>query len=90
MGDVRSLNAARADRENNNTLISPVECLEDAASGLRGGRLNAEKALVLLLDSGEDGDAYNVHFLSSNLRVSEMVSLLEAAKTRLLQTLVPA
>jgi len=84
VGEVRSLNAVRADRANDNSLLSPSECLGDTARELEAGELVATKALVLLLDTGE-GDDYGVAFRSSNLRVSEMIALIEVAKARLLE-----
>lgn len=83
MGEVRSLNAARAIRERDNTLISPLECLEDAANDLRAGKHTATSALVLTLDT-TDG-SYCLGFYASNLKASEMVSLCEAMKHRALQ-----
>ena len=86
MGEVRSINALRATRENDNSLLTPVEALEDAAADLRSGERKANKMVAILLNA-EDDD-YHFGFVSSNMRVSEMVALLEAAKTRLLRTLV--
>jgi hypothetical protein len=85
--EIRSINALRADRENDNTLLSPIEAIEDAAMDLRTGKIECDKALVLMLDA-KDGQ-YNLRFTSSNLRVSEMVSLLEAMKARCIKMLVP-
>ena len=84
MGEVQSINVARADRENDNTLLSPVECLEEAAREIRSGEKRCTSVLVLRLDAGEDGDCYDIGFSACNLRSSEMLSLLEVAKTRVL------
>jgi len=82
--EVRSINAIRADRENDNTLLSPVECLEDAAEDLRSGKTKCDKLLVLRLNTGDDGSSYDVGFNASNLRSSEMLALMEVAKAILL------
>jgi len=82
--EVRSINAIRADRENDNTLLSSVECLEDAAEDLRSGKTKCDKLLVLRLNTGDDGSSYDVGFNASNLRSSEMLALMEVAKAILL------
>lgn len=78
MAEVRSINALRAERAGDNSLLSPVECLQDAVADLESGERKANKALILLLDD-EDG-AYNFGFRASNLRSSEMIALLEKVK----------
>lgn len=87
MAEIRSINALRADRENNNSLVTPVECLRDAIADLESGERQANKALVLLLNAGDDG-TYDFGFLASDLRSSEMVALLEVVKTYVLRSLV--
>jgi hypothetical protein len=77
--DIRSINTIRADRENDNTLLSPVECLEDAAQDLRSGKTKCDKLLVLRLNTSDHG--YAIGFNASHLRASEIVALLEIAKT---------
>jgi len=83
MTEVRSINALRADRENNNSLLSPIECLEDAAEDLRAGIKTPDKLLVLGLDTKEDG--YRLSFWACNLRSSEIVALCEAMKMRVIR-----
>lgn len=83
MGDIRSLNVVRANRKNDNTLLSPAECFEEAARETRSGERKCDKALVLTLDT-EDG-AYGIGFYASNLKASEMIALLEATKAMFLR-----
>ena len=85
MADVQSLAAARADRENDNTLISPAECCDDAARAIRSGERKADAALVLTLNRVEG--KFDVGYFASNLKASEMLALLEVAKVRILQTM---
>ena len=85
MAELRSINALRAVRENDNSLLSPVECLDDAAEDLRLGEVKADKVLVIALNS-KDG-AYDIRWWSSNLLSSEMVALAEAFKMRALKNM---
>jgi len=87
MAEIKSLNAARAEREEDNSLLSPAEMLEDAAADIKRELVKATSALALLLDAGEDGKKYSVSFYASNLKGSEMVALCEAAKVLILQTM---
>lgn len=79
MSEVTSLSAARADRENDNRLVSPAECLEEMAKKIRSGR-PCTSVLVLSLDIGEDGENYDTGFVASNLKGSEMIALMETVK----------
>lgn len=83
--EIRSIAALRADRENDNSLISPIECLEDAAQDIRMGKRVCQKLLVITLDQGEDGRDFKVGFYASNLRASEIVSITEVMKIRALK-----
>jgi hypothetical protein len=82
--DIRSINAIRAERDGDNTLLSPVECLEDVVSDIKTGKCPCTKVLVLTLDRGEDGESYGVRFFASKLSCSEMLALLEVSKARIL------
>jgi hypothetical protein len=87
MAEVRSLNALRANRENDNSLLTPLECLEDAAADIRSGQRKCQKLLILCLDAGDDGMAYALSFFASNMKSSEMVALCEAMKARTLRNM---
>lgn len=83
MADIRSLNAVRAHKQNDNSLMSPVECLEDAAQDIRSGKLRPTAALIITLNT-KDG-AYNTNFRASNLSASQQIALLEVHKAVLLR-----
>ena len=87
MTHARPINALRANRKNDNKLLSPEECLQDALADLSEGKVKATSALVLLLDSGDDGRSYGVHFRACRLKSSEMLSLLEVAKVEVLKSM---
>lgn len=82
MSEIRSINALRAQRERDNRLLTPVECLEDAAQDMRSGDFPCNKLLVLCLY--DEGGSYASRSYASNMRSSEMLALLEAAKVRVL------
>lgn len=83
MTEIVSINTIRAIKNNDNTLLSPAECLDEAAREIRSGERNCDKILVLSLDTQDDN--YHVGFYASNLKSSEVVALLEAAKLRFLR-----
>ena len=88
MSEVRSLAAARADRDNDNTVVSPAECLEDVARSIRTGALDCNSALVLCLDTSRNGGSgWDIRFAASKLKCSEMLALLETAKIEILQSM---
>lgn len=74
---------------NDNTLISPLETLEDVKRSIEAGKINPDKLIVLSLQTeDEEGEGmYKVNFFMSNLRVSESVALLETAKADMVDTL---
>jgi hypothetical protein len=85
MGEIRSIAAARADKESDNSLLSPAECCDDVARDIRSGKSACDKLLVLRLQTGNEGGGYNVGFNACNMRLSEMVALLEVAKIEMLK-----
>ena len=82
--EIRSINALRAAKKDDNSLLTPAECLEDAAQDIRSGETVADKAMAILLNTGEDGAFYDIRWYASNMRSSEMLALLEATKIRIL------
>lgn len=80
MTEVRSINALRASRDNDNSLLSPIECLEDVIQDIKSGKLSCDKLLVLTLDTGPDGGGYDTHFAACNMKMSEMIALMEVEK----------
>lgn len=87
MAEVRSINALRADKENDNSLLSPLETLEDAAEDIRSGKCRCDKLVILMLDIGDGGD-YRVGYRACSLRSSEAVALLEAGKQNFMDHLL--
>lgn len=87
MAEVTNLNAARADREDDNRLQTPVDCLEVAATNIRSGKTPCDKLVVLRLDTGPEGNHYDVGFNISNMKASEVIALLEVAKMKMLQSM---
>ena len=79
-----SLNVARADRENDNSLLSPVDALREAIRDIENGEYPAERILILRLDHGEDGNEFNVGWHAANINSTMMIALMEAVKHRLL------
>lgn len=80
--DVTSLNVARAIRDGDNSLLSPLECVEDAAQEIRSGARTCDKVIVVTVDTSSD--RFAVGFYAAQIRASEMVAALEALKTRIL------
>lgn len=85
MSEVISLNVVRADRQNDNTLLTPVEALRDVIAKIGSGETVCDKLLVLHLDTGADGDRYDFGFNACNMKASEMLALLDVAKVVILQ-----
>ena len=73
MGEVRSLGAARA-----NNSWSPGEMVEEAARLLEKGEIKATKAIIVFLD--DEDEIYKMEWLTSRLKRSEVIALLECAK----------
>lgn len=86
-GKVESFAAARADKQADNTLISPAECCEDAAREIREGERRCTAALVITLDVGPEGDRFDVGYFASNLRSSQKLAVLEATKAIVLRNM---
>lgn len=82
MGEVRSLNAIKADRENDNTLLSPKEMMLDVVADIDAGKLAPTKAIVITLDDADGSYALNWH--TCNARCSDMIAMAEVMKAMLL------
>lgn len=78
---VRSINAARANREDDNTLLSPIEALQDAIARIEDGQ-PVDKLLILTLDTSDD--QFSAGFQACNIKASEMLALLEVVRTKVL------
>lgn len=85
MTNLTFLNAVRASRAEDNNLISPLETLEDTANDIRSGELVCNKLIVIALDTGDDGEKYELHWNMSHFKTSEVIALCEALKTEMLK-----
>lgn len=88
MAEIRNINALRADRENDNTLLSPADCLQDAAEDIRLGNLQCDGLLLIALDRTNGG--FSFRYRCSNMRTSEIVALLEVMKAKALSYMQPS
>ena len=82
MSDVVNLNTERAKSEDNNTLCTVEEFLEDIYKEERASEEKSTKAIYLALDDSDD--SYAVSYRMSNITLSEMVALLEVIKNRII------
>lgn len=87
MSDIISLNIARANATNDNTVVSPAETLRDALFEIESGKRSPQSILILTLDKGPDCDCYGMGWYAAKLQVSEIIALLEHAKYRFIKTL---
>lgn len=78
MSDITHLNNVRATQENDNSLESPAELLRRLADEIERGERKIDKMMVLSLEHSEG--AYLSSWCASNIRSSEMISLLEVSK----------
>jgi len=78
-----------ADIKNDNRLISPRELLENAIRSIDNGTISPDKIIIVHLrtESDESDSLYDVGYFISNMRTSEVVSLLEVMKTYMLDIL---
>lgn len=77
MSDVRSLNAERAIRQDDNSLWTPEDCLRDVIADLRDGKIEPTAVLVLLLDA--DDGKYDFSFRAANLTGTQQIALMSRA-----------
>ena len=85
MGEIRSINAIRADRENDNTLLSPRDLMFDVVADIDDGTVSPTKAFVIVVDDA-DGQ-YRLNWFASNAKASEIISMCEAAKIHMLKAM---
>lgn len=85
MSEIHNLNAERAAKARDNTLLSPADCLDDALREVRSGVRVCDKLVILTLDTTDDG--YGVGYYASNIKASEIVALCEAMKVLMLKSM---
>jgi hypothetical protein len=83
--NIQSLGAMRAEREQDNRLWSPIECLEEAIRDLKSGEMSCTGLVILFVDQGnEEKPVFTVNNYAANIRASSIITAFEAAKVRLL------
>ena len=80
-----NFNVVRADKENDNRLLSPIECLESVIAEIKSGK-RCDSVLVVMLDRGEDGTSYGSEMRACNISEPDMISLLEISKYTVLNS----
>jgi hypothetical protein len=80
MADIENLNVRRAEMLKDNSLVTPLDNLEDVAREVRNGTVWADggkptKAIILLLDDA-DGK-YQTRRYISDMKCSEQLALLD-------------
>ena len=86
--DTINLNARRARAVNDGMLVTPVEMLRETARRIEIGELQADKAVVLLLNDSVDDDGdklFDVRFQNSGCYMHEILAILEVAKAVILR-----
>jgi hypothetical protein len=68
-----------AERTKDGTRWTVEDMLEDALNDIRAGRRLCNKAIVVFLDN--TGDAYGISYAQAGMKCSEIVALLDIAKT---------
>jgi hypothetical protein len=79
VGDVVSFNIERAVREDDNTLLSPADCLEDALREVKSGERECDGLLILTLDRSEG--RFCIGNYACNVKSSEMLAMMEVFKS---------
>ena len=79
-----------ADLKQDNSLISPVECLRDVVRRIEAGEFEANKLIVttLLTERGGEEGYYETRTFTCNMRVAEQVALHTAQVSGLTRTLM--
>lgn len=82
MGEVRSLNAIKATREADNSLMTVKEMLLDMVADIDAGMMSPNKAFLIMVRDQDDG--YDLNWGACNARSSEMIAMCEVAESELL------
>lgn len=85
MGDIENLGAHRAERADDNRLLTPLECLREAIAEIESGDRSCDGVLVLTLD--RSGEYFRVGYYASNMKASEIIATCEIMKTRALKAM---
>ena len=79
MTDPVSLNVARADKENDNRLVSPKEVLAEVLRMLEAGETEAS-TMVIVWAEPKDGDREKIRMQSASVNHDREIALLAAAQ----------
>jgi hypothetical protein len=82
MSDIEtpSLAVARAAKNNDNRLLSPLDMLSQAYKEIKSGEVTANKLVIIALDTGAEGEDYETSLFMCNIKTSEVIALLEVIK----------
>lgn len=80
---VTNINIARAEKENDNTCVTPADALEAASVHMRENPELYNQAFVILVNT-KDG-AYDSGFRMANMSCSEAIAAIEIIKVGLLE-----
>lgn len=75
--NVVSLNAKRADKAKDNTLLTPEELLVDCLKEVREGKMVGQHMVIVMLDDANR--RYDTHIRMANLTWSATIGLLTSA-----------
>lgn len=78
------LGAVRAEREGDNSLLTPIDALRTAIDDIESGECPADGVLVLRLSRGAEGMFFDTGWYASNMKSSEMLALVEVFRHRIL------
>ena len=81
MAEIRDLSIARAYASQDNSLVTPVQILREAAREIEAGEIPADKALIVLIETGDDGvPKFKVRWRAADIRASEIIAACEYMK----------
>lgn len=86
-GELKDFALERARRAEDNREWTPAQMLRITADDLDSGEVTATAAIVVLLDAGDDDDEYGTVARISHLKPSQVVSLLEVVKLKMMTIL---
>ena len=81
------LNAARAEREDDNSLMTPIDALQSAIAQIKSGDIKCEKILIMTLHEDEETRDYDPGYIGANISSSEMLALIETVKIGILKNM---
>lgn len=83
MADIENLNEARAHKEKDCRLWSPLEALEALVRDIKSGELNPSQLVVHHLTENED-KSQSLGYVAAGVTLPDHIALLRVAETRLI------